>query len=76
MSDQYDAWRTANAYMMGYVTQKAGAFLMTFGDWPPTQLPASFTINYFEEAANAQAAAKMKAAAAAQAPAPAPAKKK
>jgi arylsulfatase len=69
VSDQYDDWRVKNAYLMGYMNIKAGAFLETFGDWPPSQLPASFTINYFEEDANAKAAAKMKAAAAAQAPA-------
>lgn len=49
VSDQYDDWRTKNAFMMGYMTTKAAAFIETFKKWPPSQLPTSFTINYFEE---------------------------
>jgi arylsulfatase A-like enzyme len=49
VSDQYDDWRVKNSYIMGYMNTKAGAFLETFGDWPPSQLPGNFTIKYFED---------------------------
>jgi arylsulfatase len=45
VSDQYDDWRVKNAYLMGYVNLKAAAFLQTFKDYPPSQIPASFTID-------------------------------
>jgi arylsulfatase A-like enzyme len=49
VSDQYDDWRVKNSYLMGYMNTKAGAFIETFGEWPPSQLPGNFTIKYFEE---------------------------
>ncbi len=49
VSDQYDDWRAKNAYLMGWMNLKAGAFIETFAEWPPSQPPASFTIKYFEE---------------------------
>jgi arylsulfatase A-like enzyme len=49
VSDQYDDWRVKNSYIMGYMNTKAGAFLETFGEWPPSQLPGNFTIKYFED---------------------------
>ena len=45
VSDQYDDWRVKNTYLMGYVNLKAAAFLQTFKDYPPSQIPASFTID-------------------------------
>ena len=45
VSDQYDDWRVKNAYLMGYMSQKASTFLQTFKDYPPSQVPASFTID-------------------------------
>jgi arylsulfatase len=45
VSDQYDDWRVKNAYLMGYVNLKAAAFLQSFKDYPPSQIPASFTID-------------------------------
>jgi arylsulfatase len=45
VSDQYDDWRTQNAYLMGWMTGNAAAFLQTFVDYPPSQEPASFTID-------------------------------
>jgi len=49
VSDQYDDWRLKNVYLVGYMNTKAGAFIETFGEWPPSQLPGNFTIKYFEE---------------------------
>ena len=49
VSNQYDKWRIENAYLMGWLNFKAGAFLETFAAYPPSQPPASFTIKYFEE---------------------------
>ena len=45
VSDQYDDWRIQNAYLMGWMTFHAAEFLQTFVDYPPSQEPASFTID-------------------------------
>ncbi|GLK84045.1 hypothetical protein GCM10017653_21150 [Ancylobacter defluvii] len=45
VSDQYDDWRAKNAYLMAYMSAKAGALLQSFIDYPPSQVPASFTID-------------------------------
>ena len=48
VSDQYDDWRVENAYLMGWMTLHAAAFLETFVEYPPSQPPASFTIDQVE----------------------------
>jgi arylsulfatase len=45
VSDQYDQWRVENAYLMGEMTFHAGNFLETFKAYPPSQRPASFSID-------------------------------
>jgi arylsulfatase A-like enzyme len=45
VSDQYDKWRVDNAYLMGWMVSHAAEFLETFVDYPPSQEPASFTID-------------------------------
>ena len=45
VSDQYDDWRIKNGYLMGWVTFHAADFLETFVQYPPSQEPASFTID-------------------------------
>jgi arylsulfatase len=45
VSDQYDDWRVTNAYLMGWMTMYAANFLETFVQYPPSQEPASFTID-------------------------------
>jgi arylsulfatase len=45
VSDQYDDWRVKNAYLMGWLTMHAAEFLETFVEYPPSQEPASFTID-------------------------------
>jgi arylsulfatase A-like enzyme len=45
VSDQYDDWRIKNAYLVGYMNLKAAAFLQSFKNYPPSQVPASFTID-------------------------------
>jgi arylsulfatase len=52
VSDQYDDFRTKNAYLMGEVTFQAAAFLETFVEYPPSQLPASFSLDQVENAVN------------------------
>ena len=54
VSDQYDDWRIENAYLMGWMTMHAGAFLETFVDYPPSQPPASFTIDQIQRERRAQ----------------------
>src|SRR5262249_37571539 len=45
----YDAWRTENAYLVFEGGRRAGLFLQTFLEYPPSQLPASFSIDQVEE---------------------------
>ncbi|MGQ0593772.1 MAG: arylsulfatase [Gammaproteobacteria bacterium] len=45
VSDQYYDWMTKNAYLAGVATMKAAAFLETFVAYPPSQRPASFSID-------------------------------
>ncbi len=49
VSDQYDDWRVKNAYLMGWMTYHAAGFLDTFVEYPPSQAPASFTIDQIEK---------------------------
>lgn len=45
VSDQYNDWLAKNAYLTGIATMKASAFLETFVEYPPSQKPASFSID-------------------------------
>ncbi|MGO4333201.1 arylsulfatase [Cupriavidus sp. 2TAF22] len=45
VSDQYDDWLAKNAYLTEIATMKATMFLQTFVDYPPSQRPASFSID-------------------------------
>jgi arylsulfatase len=49
VSDQYNDWRIKNAYLHGWLIWHAGAFLETFKEYPPSQKPASFTIDQIQE---------------------------
>ncbi len=40
----YDQWRTENVYLVSMAVLKATQFLQTFVDYPPSQHPASFSI--------------------------------
>lgn len=64
VSDQYDDWRTKNGYLMALMTFHAAQFLETFVNYPPSQEPASFTIDQIER----DVEAKIKANAAKAAP--------
>ncbi len=44
-SDQYNDWLFKNTYLMLQASLKGIQFLETFKEWPPSQLPASFTVN-------------------------------
>jgi arylsulfatase len=41
----YDQWRVENAYMIAQAQIRAAAFLQTFVEYPPSQRPASFSID-------------------------------
>jgi arylsulfatase len=45
----YDNWRVDNAYIMFEGTRRAANFLQTFVEYPPSQIPASFSIDQIEE---------------------------
>ena len=54
VSNQYDQWRIENAYLMGWLTFHAAAFLDTFIQYPPSQEPASFTIDQIQKSVDAK----------------------
>jgi hypothetical protein len=45
ISDQYDDWQVHNAYLVAQSQIVAGELLQSFKDYPPSQAPASFTID-------------------------------
>jgi hypothetical protein len=44
-SDQYNDWLVPNVYLNVQGTILGTEFIETFKDYPPSQAPASFTIN-------------------------------
>jgi arylsulfatase len=48
-SDQYYDWFVKNAYLMAYGVMKSAAFLETFVEYPPSQPPASFSVDQIVE---------------------------
>ncbi len=54
VSDQYDDWRVKNAYLMGWMTFHAANFIETFVQYPPSQTPASFTVDQLEKEVEAK----------------------
>ena len=59
VSDQYYDWLTKNDYLVFDGTRRAAAFLQTFVDYPPSQRPASFSIDQIREDVDKQIDAKM-----------------
>lgn len=53
-SDQYNDWLVKNAYLVGIATMKASEFLETFINYPPSQKPASFSVDQVESAVHKQ----------------------
>jgi arylsulfatase A-like enzyme len=52
VSDQYDDWTNKNGYLLAQMIFHASSFLETFIDYPPSQIPDSFTIDGIEEKVN------------------------
>lgn len=63
VSDQYNDWLAKNIYLTGIATMKASTFLETFIDYPPSQRPASFSIDQVRKMVDLKIAEKMKASA-------------
>lgn len=51
-SDQYNDWLAKNTYLTAIATMKASAFLETFVTYPPSQRPASFSVDQVQERVN------------------------
>ena len=49
VSDQYYDWLAKNAYLLQYGVWRVAPFLQTFKDYPPSQRPASFSIDQIVE---------------------------
>ena len=60
VSDQNYDWTTKNVYLGEVATMKAAKFLQTFVDFPPSQKPASFSIDQVRAEVDAKIAEKMK----------------
>lgn len=54
VSDQYNDWLTKNAYLAFVGSAKAGEFLQTFIEWPPSQNPPSFSTDQVQKAVDKQ----------------------
>ncbi|MBL0371527.1 arylsulfatase [Rhizobium sp. KVB221] len=50
VSDQYYDWLGKNAYLIQYGVFKVAPFLQTFKEYPPSQRPASFSVDQMVEA--------------------------
>lgn len=50
VSDQYYDWLARNAYLIQYGVWKVAPFLGTFKDFPPSQRPASFSVDQMVDA--------------------------
>jgi len=51
-SDQYNDWLAKNSYLTAIATMKATEFMETFIEYPPSQRPASFSIDQVQEDVN------------------------
>ncbi|MCE1118603.1 MULTISPECIES: arylsulfatase [Pseudomonas] len=60
VSDQYYDWLTKNDYLVFQATQKAAKFLQTFVEYPPSQRPASFSIDQVRKDVDKKIEEKMK----------------
>nr|WP_280821101.1 arylsulfatase [Mesorhizobium soli] len=54
----YDQWRAENAYLTAQAVSRAAAFLQTFVEYPPSQTPATFSIDQIVADVKAKLAAK------------------
>jgi arylsulfatase A-like enzyme len=64
VSDQYDAWRTKAGYLAAIATMRAAKFLETFVQFPPSQRPASFSIDQVRKRVDARISENMRSQAA------------
>jgi arylsulfatase len=60
VSDQYYDWMIKNAYLVAVAVSKSAKFLQTFIEYPPSQKPASFSIDQIRAAVDAKIAEKNK----------------
>ncbi|WP_085582466.1 MULTISPECIES: arylsulfatase [unclassified Pseudomonas] len=61
VSDQYYDWLAKNDYLLFDAIRRSAAFLQTFVEYPPSQRPASFSIDQIREEVDKKIAEKMKA---------------
>ena len=50
VSDQYYDWLARNTYLIQYGVWRVAPFLATFKEYPPSQRPASFSVDQMVEA--------------------------
>jgi hypothetical protein len=49
---EYDEWRNDNGYVAFEGIRRTAAFLQTFAEYPPSQTPASFSVDQIVEGIN------------------------
>jgi hypothetical protein len=54
VSDQYNDWLVKNVYLAAIATMKGTEFLNTFVAYPPSQKPASFTVDQARKSVDEQ----------------------
>ena len=54
VSDQYDDWMVKNDYLIEQAIFHAAAYIDSFVAYPPSQAPASFTIDQIQKDADAK----------------------
>ena len=54
VSNQYYDWTVKNSYLLAQGVGKAARFLQTFVEYPPSQKPASFSIDQIRTAVDAK----------------------
>jgi len=60
--DLYDQWRVENVYLVADSVIRSAAFLETFVEYPPSQAPASFSVDQTRKSVDEQIAAMKKRA--------------
>ena len=54
VSNQYNKWLVDNGHLIAFGTLRAAQFLQSFVEWPPSQRPASFSIDQVQQDVDAE----------------------
>ncbi|UXJ55524.1 arylsulfatase [Pseudomonas citronellolis] len=60
VSNQYNKWLVDNGHLIAFGTLRAAQFLQSFVEWPPSQRPASFSIDQVQQDVDQKIAERLK----------------